>query len=199
MLSADKNKKNVVKRSKLRSNKFNPGMKTNTNCLKPRNCVKFRSLETLCNSPETEEAVKLMYMYVCVILFEIRSAYTLTKFKHKFGWTKNNLLEQDLNLRPPDWRAGALPTELSSPTLAVSLFCQYLCSGAPVRSHETIYCPLARFITWYLYNKVVSLYGASLYCLFPGCIVTWAWSLAKGQYMVSLLILTGAPEQRYLF
>ena len=33
-------------------------------------------------------------------------------------------------------------------------------------------------------------------CLFPGCIVTWAWSLAKGQYMVSWL-LTGAPEQRY--
>ena len=33
--------------------------------------------------------------------------------------------------------------------LAVSLFCQYLCSGggggeAPVRSHSTIYCPLAR-------------------------------------------------------
>ena len=24
-----------------------------------------------------------------------------------------NLLEQDLNLRPPDWRAGALPTELT--------------------------------------------------------------------------------------
>ena len=57
---------------------------------------------------------------------------------------KENWLERDLNLRPPDWRAGALPTELSSPTLAVSLFCQYLCSGAPVRSHETIYCPLAR-------------------------------------------------------
>ena len=34
------------------------------------------------------------------------------------------------------------------------------------------------------------------YCLFPGRIVTWAWSLAKGQYMVSWL-LTGAPEQRY--
>ena len=62
----------------------------------------------------------------------------------KFGWTKKKILERDLNLRPPDWRAGALPTELSSPTLAVSLFCQYLCSGAPVRSHETIYCPLAR-------------------------------------------------------
>ena len=26
----------------------------------------------------------------------------------KFGWTKKNLLERDLNLRPPDWRAGAL-------------------------------------------------------------------------------------------
>ena len=45
-------------------------------------------------------------------------------------------------------------------------------------------------------KKVVSPYDASPYCLFPGCIVTWAWSLAKGQYMVSWL-LTGAPEQRY--
>ena len=34
------------------------------------------------------------------------------------------------------------------------------------------------------------------YCLFPGCIVTWVWSLAVGQYTVSWL-LTGAPEQRY--
>ena len=50
-----------------------------------------------------------------------------------FGWTMKNLLERDLNLRPPDWRAGALPTELhvhvTSPILAVSLFCQYICSG----------------------------------------------------------------------
>ena len=30
-----------------------------------------------------------------------------------FGWTKNNLLERDLYLRPPDWRTGALPTELT--------------------------------------------------------------------------------------
>ena len=30
-------------------------------------------------------------------------------------------------------------------------------------------------------EKVVSPYGASPYCLFPGCIVTWAWSLAKGR------------------
>ena len=42
-----------------------------------------------------------------------------------FGWTKKNWLERDLNLRPPDWRAGVLPTELTSPILAVSLFCQY--------------------------------------------------------------------------
>ena len=34
------------------------------------------------------------------------------------------------------------------------------------------------------------------YCLFPGCIVTWAWSQAKCQYMVEWL-MTGAPEQRY--
>ena len=44
-------------------------------------------------------------------------------------------------------------------------------------------------------KKVVSLYGASPYCLFPGCIVTWAWSLAKGQYMVSWF-LTGAPQNK---
>ena len=50
-------------------------------------------------------------------------------FKINFGWTKKNLLEWDLNLRPPDYFAGALPTELTSPILAVSLFCQYLCSG----------------------------------------------------------------------
>ena len=39
----------------------------------------------------------------------------------KFGWTNKHLLERDLNLRPPDWRAGALPTELPCPTLAVGL------------------------------------------------------------------------------
>ena len=47
-----------------------------------------------------------------------------------------------------------------------------------------------------LIEKVISLYGASHYCLFPDRIVTWVWSLAKGQYVVSWL-LTGAPEQRY--
>ena len=29
----------------------------------------------------------------------------LGTFLDKFGWTKKNLLERDLNLRPPDWRA----------------------------------------------------------------------------------------------
>ena len=51
--------------------------------------------------------------------------------------------------------------------------------GAPVRSHSTFWC--------------------TPYCLFLGWIVTWAWSLAKRQYMVEWL-LTGAPhphQQRY--
>ena len=44
-------------------------------------------------------------------------------FNFKFGWTKKNLLELDLNLRSPDWRAGALPG--SSPALVnFSLFIQ---------------------------------------------------------------------------
>ena len=63
--------KHVVKQSTLRSNKFNPGMKMNINCLKPRNCIKFTSVETLCNSSETEKAVKhyvcTLYMYVRVV------------------------------------------------------------------------------------------------------------------------------------
>ena len=37
-------------------------------------------------------------------------------------------------------------------------------------------------------------------CLFPGCIVTWAWSLAKGQYIIINIIITflftqGMPKQ----
>ena len=54
---------------------------------------------------------------------EINKIIILSKKKKEFGWTKKNLLERDSNLRPPDWRAGALPTELSSPTLAVSIYC----------------------------------------------------------------------------
>ena len=61
--------------------------------------------------------------------FNLVARICLLLLLDKFGWTKKKWLERDLNLRPPDWRAGALPTELSSPTLAVSLFCQYLCLG----------------------------------------------------------------------
>ena len=47
----------------------------------------------------------------------------LGTFLDKFGWTKKNWLERDLNLRPPDWSAGALPTELYSVTKSpVNLF-----------------------------------------------------------------------------
>ena len=66
-------------------------------------------------------------LHTCITLI----AKLLRRIKINFGWTKKNLLERDLNLWPPDWCAGALPTELhvTSPFLAVSLFCQYLCSG----------------------------------------------------------------------
>ena len=60
------------------------------------------------------------------------------QYLNKFGWTKKNWLERDLNLQPPDWRAGALPTELSSPTVAVSLFCQYFFGGASQKSWNHI-------------------------------------------------------------
>ena len=57
-------------------------------------------------------------------------------FKRKLIIIIINLDEQRTitraGLRPPDWCAGALPTEPSSPTLAVSLFCQAkLLTGAP--------------------------------------------------------------------
>ena len=47
--------------------------------------------------------------------------------KTNLGWTMKKCLERDLNLRP-----------LTSPILVVSLFCQYLCSGVPVRSHTAL-------------------------------------------------------------
>ena len=56
----------------------------------------------------------------------------LGTFLDKFWMNKERLtIERDLNLWPPDWRAGALPTKLpvTSPILEVSLFCQYLCEG----------------------------------------------------------------------
>ena len=57
----------------------------------------------------------------------LESIYNLWKLiVESKPWTKKNWVEQDLNLRPPDWHAGALPTELTSPVLAASLFCQYL-------------------------------------------------------------------------
>ena len=43
-------------------------------------------------------------------------------------WTKKNWLERDSNWQPPEYRTGALPTELSSPMLVVSLIVNYLCS-----------------------------------------------------------------------
>ena len=66
----------------------------------------------------------------------------LLHFKDKFGWTKTNLLilERRLKLRPPDWRAG----ELSSPTLAVSLFCQYLCSGSASQKSRNHILPFSQ-------------------------------------------------------
>ena len=80
--------------------------------------------------------IKLLLMETILIMFDMNTNVTPTKFidnnylfKLNFGWTKKNVRERDLNLRPPDWRADALPTELTSPILEVSLFCQYLCSG----------------------------------------------------------------------
>ena len=61
--------------------------------------------------------------------------YSLSICFVNIGWTKKNLLEWDLNLQPLDGRAGALPT---APILAVSLFCQYLCSGGA--SQKSSFC-----------------------------------------------------------
>ena len=56
-------------------------------------------------------------LYTISECYILRECITLIKF----GWTKKNWLEWDLNLRPPDWHTGALQM-LSSPTLAVSLW-----------------------------------------------------------------------------
>ena len=54
-------------------------------------------------------------------------------------------LQRDLNLRPADWCAGTLPTELSSTiVVAVSPCFQYFCAGLSVRIHKTVNCSVAR-------------------------------------------------------
>ena len=76
-----------------------------------------------------------LLLEVIIIILVINNGY--------LPLTKTNILERDSNLRPPDWRAGALPTQLTPwgglPILSISLF-----GGAPVKSDETIYCPWAR-------------------------------------------------------
>ena len=51
----------------------------------------------------------ILHIYIIIII-----RYILDKQK--------NLLQRGLNLRPPDWHAGALPTELTCPILSISLF-----------------------------------------------------------------------------
>ena len=58
-----------------------------------------------------------------------------------------NLLEWGLNLRPQDWRAIALPTELSSPSIGVSLFKFPQVSGTEVKHNY-----LTTVITFYISN-----------------------------------------------
>ena len=91
--------------------------------------VKIMDIHTP-EKPFVCDIVPKCWLFMILILYVesiIQNIHTICL--NKFGWTKTNWRERDLNPRPPDWRARALPTELSSPTLAVSPFCQYLCSG----------------------------------------------------------------------
>ena len=50
------------------------------------------------------------------------------QFQDIWMGTKKSLLGRDWNLRLLDYRTSDLPTDLSSPMLAVSLLVKYLCS-----------------------------------------------------------------------
>ena len=54
---------------------------------------------------------------VCLGSFSILVLYSFSRVSISLKWYGNKIA------------TGALPTELTSPVLAVSLFCQYLCSG----------------------------------------------------------------------
>ena len=60
--------------------------------------------------------------------FENRSA-DATHFIFNFKGTKKLWLNRGLNPRPLVWRTSTLPTQLSSPMLAVPQIVNYLCSG----------------------------------------------------------------------
>ena len=78
--------------------------------------VCIRSGGTCSSIPtKTGDGLPFWEFDIIIIIIIIIKGNWLGAFLDKFGWTKKNLLEQDLNLRPPDCCAGALPTELSRP------------------------------------------------------------------------------------
>ena len=68
------------------------------------------------------------------------SSYSGADYKEQ----RTKLPEQDSNLWPPDYCALHYPLSFLALMLAVSLFCLYLCSGVPVRSHSTCNSRVAR-------------------------------------------------------
>ena len=74
-----------------------------------------------------------IHVSVHAVTLHYKVEYVRTFSKWFWVEPKKNWLEWDSNQRPPDWWAPALSTELhvSSPILAISLFCPYLCLGCP--------------------------------------------------------------------
>ena len=111
----------VCKSSKIKHPRGSGGFVLKTKG-RPRPATPFNRIFYFCQITPLNIFKYIHYVYVYFHylpwkLFENvveADADQLHKELYKFGWTKKNLLEQDSNLRPPDWRAGALPTELYS-------------------------------------------------------------------------------------
>ena len=80
----------------------------------------------LLSGPRTSTWLCLLYLFLLYHHVISHKGNWLGTFFDQFWMDKEKFTR--VGFEPVDWCAGALPTELTSPILAVSLFCQYLCS-----------------------------------------------------------------------
>ena len=142
------------------------------------------TLELIQNCPVVSPKLQWLTNFQWGILWDITN-YFLSCNKPQ-GETANVGLDSSVGRAPARQSGGR---RFKSRSSQFSLFIQIYLKSVPSQFPLVVY-----YMTFI--KKSYPFMGASPHCLFPGRIVTWAWSLAKGQYMVSWP-LTGAPEQRY--
>ena len=144
------------------------------------NTGKFDPYSFIVGYPWTDRTCSRITTVYLVIIFQICTFYWLElRYQTLFNYS---------NIEFPSRKSPREMERCRCYLFIITLFIQIYLKSVPV----SFPCGLLHDI----YKKKSYPFMVHPLLPVPGCIVTWAWSLAKGQYMVSWL-LTGAPEQRY--